>query len=731
MAKKRKKIKASPDKLYKSFDWSVDPQTSKEIISLACFALGIIFTLAIFGAAGTFGQATFRALNSLFDISAFIVPVILIITGAVFWTRREANIKGPTLLGLILILIFIPALFGTLGLGGAIGNNVANYIHSVFGGFVGFLIILGLDIIAGLLATNSSIKRIKEIFMGEKEPEDTPSTEPDAARVSVFQTVKNKLTNRPPKPQDNQVPVTPMKPMVRATLDKDWEFPSIELLPDIKTKADPGDIEKKAKIIQKTLSDFGIEVSMGLANIGPTVTQYVLKPANGVKVTAITSRSNDLALALASPSIRIEAPIPGQSAVGIEIPNERSATVTLRDILSTKEYSADKSNLKIALGLDVAGKPFIADIGSMPHLLVAGSTGAGKSVAINAMILSLLYANSPSDLRMILIDPKRVEFTRYNGIPNLLTTVVTEVDKIVNTLRWTVAEMDRRYNVFAQGHYRNIAEYNQGQTDRTNRMHYIVVIIDELADLMIQAAGEVESSIVRISQLARATGIHLVVATQRPSVNVITGIIKANIATRIAFAVASQIDSRTILDQAGAEQLLGRGDMLFLNGELGKPKRVQGVLVGEKEITAVTDFLKKNPAAYDDSIQEFRPTKGGGHNGQSSEEDDAYDDAKEIVVSNGSASASLLQRRLRIGYNRAARLLDMLEDDNIIGPAEGAKPRKVLITVDQLDAPRPSVQTYYQNEVPTVEITPNKTNPGIRPFPKPGEIEIQDDEDDI
>ncbi len=735
MAKKRKKIKASPDKFYQQIDWGIDPQTGKEIASLVAFVLGLIFVLSIFGAAGTFGQFILKIMNYLFGLAAAILPVILIIIGVVFWKKKDGAVRGLTILGLLTLIIFVPALFDVIhaSAGGVIGGGVANYLMQAFGSIAGFLIIVGFILISLLFATNISIKEAKNWLFGEDE-EENPA-EADPTKVSVYQALKSKLSSKP-QPQlgnqpNGQIPVQSMQPIKQATIDKDWEFPPISLLSDVRTAADPGDPKKKALTIQSALKNFNIDVDMGGANIGPTVTQYVLKPHTGVKLTAITSRANDLALALASRSIRIEAPIPGKSAVGVEIPNEKTATVTLRQVLESKEYAETKSNLKIALGLDVAGATFVADIAKMPHLLVAGSTGAGKSVAINAMVLSLLYANSPADLRIILIDPKRVEFTRYNGIPHLLTSVVTEVDKIVNTLRWTVAEMDRRYNVFAEGHHRNIEEYNKDPKNQP--MPYIVVVIDELADLMIQAANEVESSIVRISQLARATGMHLIVATQRPSVNVITGIIKANIATRIAFAVASQIDSRTILDQSGAEQLLGKGDMLFLNSELGKPRRVQGVLVGEKEITAVTDFLKREGVStYDDSIQDYRPAgSGGGAGGRSDQEDAAYEEAKEVVVSHQKASASFLQTKLRIGYNRAARILDMLESDGIIGPAQGAKARDVLVSQDQLDAPRANVPTYYSNEAPTVEARPSNNSNGIKPFPRPGEIEIQDDDDDL
>jgi S-DNA-T family DNA segregation ATPase FtsK/SpoIIIE len=422
---------------------------------------------------------------------------------------------------------------------------------------------------------------------------------------------------------------------------------------------------------------------MSDVNVGPTVSQYTLKPADGVKLNTITARSNDLALALAAPSVRIEAPIPGKSAVGVEIPNKTAAIVTLREILEADEIKKTDSSLALALGRDAAGTPFVVDLTKMPHLLIAGATGAGKSVCINSIIINLLYLNSPADLRFLLVDPKRVEFTEYNGIPHLLAPVVTDVDKTVSLLKWVVAEMERRFKLFAESSCRNIQVYNENPTE--GKLPYIVVIIDELSDLMAQAANEVEASIVRIAQMARAVGIHLIVATQRPSVDVITGLIKANIPTRIAFAVASNADSRTILDQGGAEKLLGRGDMLYLSSELTQPKRAQSVLVVDKEIRSVTDFLKREgEAEYDDSITNFKPQKSHGSGGIEGNVDDAlFEEAKELVIQTGKASASLLQRRLRVGYARAARLLDLLEEQGVIGPADGAKPRDILVANDQ------------------------------------------------
>jgi S-DNA-T family DNA segregation ATPase FtsK/SpoIIIE len=460
---------------------------------------------------------------------------------------------------------------------------------------------------------------------------------------------------------------------------RDWKLPPFDLLDDNKTEVDSGNIESNVAVIQKTLGDFGIEVEMGEVNVGPTVTQYTLRPATGVKLSQIASLQNDLALALAAHSIRMELPIPGKALVGIEVPNKATAIVRLREVMQTSDFINHKSKLALGLGRDVAGRPQISDLAKMPHLLVAGATGTGKSVAINSLFISLLYRNTPQDVKFIVVDPKRVELNLYNGIPHLLTPVITESDKAVNALKWAVAEMDRRYKLLAEVGKRNIVEYNEANE---LQLPYIVILVDELADLMAVAQQDVEASIVRLAQMARAVGLHLVLATQRPSVEIITGLIKANITSRIAFAVASQIDSRTILDTSGAEKLLGNGDMLFTSAEFTKPRRVQGAYIGEKEVKKVVDFFKQQTGAviYNEEIVE-KPKRPlgipGMEGGDDDSEDDLFEAAKEEVMRAGKASASLLQRRLRVGYARAARLLDILEDKGIIGPGEGAKPREV------------------------------------------------------
>jgi S-DNA-T family DNA segregation ATPase FtsK/SpoIIIE len=444
-----------------------------------------------------------------------------------------------------------------------------------------------------------------------------------------------------------------------------------------------GDIVHNREVIRRTLENFGIPVEMNEVAVGPTVTQFAFKPSEGIKLSRITALHNDLALALAAHPIRIEAPIPGKSMVGVEVPNQTIATVGLRELIDSKEFKERKSPLTFVLGKDVAGKPWVADLIRMPHMLVAGATGSGKSVCLNTIIMSYLYGLSPDDVKLIMVDPKRVELQNYNGIPHLLTPVITKVPETVNALKWALREMDRRYDLLAQRGVRDLATFNQRFA--TEKMPYIVIMIDELADLMVTSAAEVEGPIVRLAQMSRAVGIHLILATQRPSVDVITGLIKANIPGRIAFAVASATDSRTILDQQGAEKLLGRGDMLLSTAELTMPKRIQGAFVSEAEIARVVEFVKSQyePADYDYSVTE-RPsandTSFGGGGGDDMDNDPLAEMAKEEIVRAGKASASLLQRRLKVGYARAARILDVLEQQGFIGPSDGAKPREILKT---------------------------------------------------
>lgn len=465
---------------------------------------------------------------------------------------------------------------------------------------------------------------------------------------------------------------------------ENYKKPTIELLNKIDKKSDENGkkkVLKNASLLEKTLADFGVEAKVNQVTVGPTITRYEIQPSPGVKVSKIVNLTDDIALSLAAKSIRIEAPIPGKSAIGIEVPNEDAQMVTVREVLESDEFKKFDSPLAMALGKDISGKTVIADIGKMPHLLIAGSTGSGKSVCVNTLISSILYKTKPDEVKLLLIDPKVVELASYNGIPHLLIPVVTDPKKAANALNWAVVEMNRRYKLFAETQVKDISSYNEKVEEKLPK---IVIIIDELADLMMASANDVEDYICRLAQMARAAGMHLIVATQRPSVDVITGVIKANIPSRIAFAVSSQTDSRTILDMGGAEKLLGKGDMLFYPLGAAKPVRLQGAFISEGESEKVIGFVKsqiKENVKYEDDIME---TISKISISKSSDEDDLLSEAIEFVVESGQGSASMLQRKFKIGFNRAARLIDAMEERGIVGQNEGSKPRKVLMSKNDL-----------------------------------------------
>jgi S-DNA-T family DNA segregation ATPase FtsK/SpoIIIE len=538
-------------------------------------------------------------------------------------------------------------------------------------------------------------QKFKNLFIREQD-EDVPAkdTTPEKKQFQIHESVPvehhtaDKLESGPRRAtlKNTVAPLTADEnhAALLTTTDPDWKAPPITLLSNKQDKADPGDTEGNAEIIKSTLANFSIDVEMEDANIGPRVTQFTLKPPTGVKLSKITALETNLALDLAATSIRVEAPIPGKRAVGIEVPNIRAATVRMRSLMQTPEMAAVTSPLGFVIGKDIAGKPVVADLAKMPHVLVAGQTGSGKSVMINVILASLLYRNSPADLKLILVDPKHVEMGTYNDIPHLLTPVITEPEKCISALKWAVAEMERRLKTMAEFNTSNIKEYND--LKKEEGMPYIVIVIDELADLMMMAARDVEALIARIAQKARAAGIHLVLATQRPSVNVITGLIKANVPARIAFTTVSQVDSRTIIDQAGAESLLGMGDMLFSTTEMSKPRRVQGALIEKAEVVKITDFIKEQRVPdYNDEVVSMPVMlngKGGivPDTGPSNSEDSEFKDAVRVVIEGRKASTSLLQRRLRIGYGKASRIIDEMEERGIIGPADGSRPREVLVS---------------------------------------------------
>jgi len=735
MFKKRRRSKSTLKNL-KDLNFSppkikLSPQAKKGITIVCLITFGVISFLSLFDLAGIAGQYLNHLMQIVFGINRWYLPIIVIAIAYFLLRPSKYKFRAANTLGFFVFLFSFGAMVhiffhaddimpaAKLGLGGGYVGAIPAYFLVKFLGFWASLVMaLALSAISFFLLFDVSLEKISEqtntlqrwlekikTIFGERKlrrvesrrerfnkdaeiaeeivqaPEFTQRiVEVDQAgsqKPKAIEEEPEEFGETPKEEAEVAVPVAKRRlPKVDLPLD---------LLDGKTTVPNGGDIKNNKTVIQKTLENFGIPAEMGEAQVGPTVTQYTLKPADGIKLSRITSLGDNLALALAAHPIRIEAPIPGRSLVGVEIPNQATAIVPLKEILASDNFRTRKGNLAIALGKDVMGKPWFVELDRMPHMLIAGSTGSGKSVCINSIIVSLLYQNGPEDLKFIMVDPKRVELPVYNGIPHLLTPVITDVKKTINALRWCITEMEKRFDILSQAGKRNIQSYNDS---RIEKMPYIVVLIDELADLMAAAGPEVEAAIVRLSQMSRAVGIHLVLATQRPSVDVITGLIKANVTARIAFSVASLVDSRTILDMAGAEKLLGRGDMLFVTAEISKPKRLQGAFSSDDEIKRVIDYLKErsqpdyveevverlsSPTGFDGAGSGF--ANDGGDNG-----DPLLAEAKDVIVRAKKASASLLQRRLRIGYARAARILDLLEEQGVIGPGDGAKPRDVLIS---------------------------------------------------
>ena len=507
-------------------------------------------------------------------------------------------------------------------------------------------------------------------------------TQTEAEKIETLQEAKEKFKQK--GVTDDIITISDVK-------TDNYKLPSIRLLNPmpLNIRGDKEDLKKDGEKLIETLNSFNIPCNILQINKGPTITRYEIQPAPGIKVSRITALSNDIALALASSEIRMEAPIPGKAAIGIEVPNRSKTSVYLRSMIESREYRTAQTNIPFALGKDIAGKNIIVSIDKMPHLLIAGATGSGKSVCINSLIMSILYKTKPDEVKLILIDPKVVELSNYNGIPHLLIPVVTDPRKAANALNWAVQEMTNRYKVFAQNSVREIDSYNDKMlVENKEKMPKIVIVIDELADLMTVASAEVEEYITRIAQLARACGMHLVIATQRPSVDVITGVIKANIPSRIAFAVSSQVDSRTILDTGGAEKLLGKGDMLYHPIGLPKPVRIQGTFVSDDEIKRVVDFIKDQQVEIKHSKQNEIIKEIESQTNADEDVDEYLEQAIDMVVNDGQASVSYIQRKFRVGYSRAARIIDQLEERGIVGGHEGSKPRKVLITKEELDEMR-------------------------------------------
>jgi S-DNA-T family DNA segregation ATPase FtsK/SpoIIIE len=679
---------------------------------------GILMMFGIVGSGGIVGLFLYKNIAlSLFGYIGLLIPFILIYSSlTILFPERLMPRVLDIVTGSFLILFstaLLEMIIPSLRLGGLIGEGIGSIMSTLFSRPGGIMIAF-IAVVSGFFflirSSFNLIEWIRDAFStseeeyyyeedyGDDESDIVPDEKPaittpqksDAFEMSLKDAEKS--TTKPKNVPEQEAPEMSVDPI---QFSEEYTLPPLSLLSKSAGKPSVGDIRARGNVIKQTLGNFGIDVEMDEVSVGPTVTRYAMKPAQGIKLARIVALKQDLALSLAAHPLRIEAPIPGKSLVGIEIPNINKSSVGLGSLLESDEFQNSSERLLVALGKGVTGKSYFANIGKMPHLLIAGTTGSGKSVTVHNLIMSLLYRNTPDELRLIMVDPKRVELTLYNDIPHLLTPVIKEPKKAVLALKWAAKEMERRYDLLEQHKVRDIKSYHENivypaysakkktEGELPEKMPYIVIIIDELADIMQAYPRELESAIVRLAQMSRATGIHLILSTQRPSVNVITGLIKANIPSRLALQVASQIDSRTILDTPGAESLLGRGDMLFQGSDMSKPERMQAANIPEEEIKGVVSFIKKrNPKLSDHIImsETLEDEKSiVGVNFDEGESDDLlYDDARRAVIEAGKASTSYLQRKLRVGYSRAARLIDLLEENGVVGSADGAKPREII-----------------------------------------------------
>jgi DNA segregation ATPase FtsK/SpoIIIE, S-DNA-T family len=703
MARLKKKERKKDEERDAAPVFSIKPETARSIYAIVAGIFAILFLFAPLGIGGRSATLAYSILgpDGLFGYGYYLIPIVLTaLTIGLVREKQEEDWGITRLVGAALLFLSGIALMSLSGkYGGFAGDLIASPFLYLFDYAFSFIILMGVFIIAALLALDTPLGIPKLVLpWGKKEEqaadidslvvtdsfehaEPEPEEEaPDTERPARERSVKKQ---EPLQPEPMGISFAPV--------DEAYNPPPLSLLDRDKGKPDNGDIKANANLIKRTLQNFGITVEMDEVSIGPTVTRYALKPAEGVRLQKILGLQNNLELALAASPVRIEAPIPGKSLVGIEVPNTKKATVGLGSLLADAAFQSDKKPLTVALGRDITGNSHFANIAKMPHLLVAGATGSGKSVSIHALVTSLLYRNGPATLRFIMVDPKRVELTLYNPIPHLLTPVITDPKKAILSLKWAAKEMERRYNILEEHAVRDINSYHENVLGKgeskgdtpPDQMPYIVIIIDELADIMQTYPRELEAAVVRLAQMSRAVGIHLVLSTQRPSVNVITGLIKANVPARVALQVASQFDSRTILDAAGAEKLLGAGDMLFQSADMPKPHRIQTAFISESEVKEIVGYIKKhNEPSVDNITLSGVATEAANPIFSSSLEDDVEDDlfeeAKRAVEEAGKASTSYLQRKLRIGYSRAARLIDILEEKGVIGPADGARPRDVL-----------------------------------------------------
>jgi S-DNA-T family DNA segregation ATPase FtsK/SpoIIIE len=727
-SRKKAPVKQAPQHSLPAGFWA-------QVGAISLIAVSILLIVAWFGAGGPILDWLQAAALSTIGYAVYIAPILFVYVAVEIFRADNNRIPFVVKFATTMMIIWFAGIFGLQQHGGFVGDMsnsaMLALVNSAVATFIYILLITITTLFVLRVSPITVIQKLAELARTSTAEQDEnvkvmrKVAQADASKSAAIGDFK--LNAGVPMLDTNELPLEEKKSKHLSSLkgsvvrdkvaeeqaalvsvsDPNWKSPSLELLEKKQSPADAGDVQQNAQTIRDTLGEFNIDVEMEGANIGPKVTQYTLRPPSGVKLTRITALETNIALNLAAQSLRIEAPIPGQRAVGIEVPNRKAADVRLYGVLSSKQWKSNREPLSFAIGKDISGEAVVGELNKMPHLLIAGQTGSGKSVMINTLLTSLLYRNSPAEMKLILVDPKQVEMAPYEDIPHLLTPVITQPEKTISALKWAVNEMERRYKLLADEKLRDIKSYNQKlqtsskkvsvadedgfeQRAEDGAMPYIVIVIDELADLMMVAARDVEGLIVRLAQKARAVGIHLVLATQRPSVDVITGLIKANVPARIAFTVASQIDSRTILDQVGAEKLLGQGDMLMLTPSMSKPKRIQGAWVMDEEVIKITDHLRMQSAPqYNDEIIS-QPVQINGKGGvvmdfDSGDEDDMYKDAVRVVIDSGKASTSLLQRRLRVGYARAARIIEMMEEQGIIGAADGSRPREVLISsIDDL-----------------------------------------------